>query len=212
MTTEAATRNPYREREALRADITRARVSRDTLRGQLARIHVERKQAEADAFKAEMDAVVGVAGATERRDAALERLRGAEGAEREYQRGLEAADAIIKLREGQLAALYDDDEGFVSFCREAEAATAGALSDLQEMRQALAEASSSWSKAASLWRPLNGAIRRRLEELNKEEGAYPNVAPMAAVLPFPVGLPSDLATAAPRPPGIARLRSAEKTG
>jgi hypothetical protein len=188
-----------------------ARVALDTARGEQAKAEAEHKQAGADQFKAEMEVAVGTSGAQEQVDEARARsLAAAQAAER-FGRAVQAAGEITKVREAQLTALYDDPEAFPSFCREAEAATAGAVRDLQELRHQLATASQSWAKASALWRPLNPAIRRRLEERNAAEGRYPNTAGEAAVRPFPFSLPSDLATLAPRPPGIERLRTDDVT-
>lgn len=209
MTTEVAARNPFAERHQLREDLRAARVARDTIRGQTDQLAKEKQQAEGDAFKFEMEALLGTEGGAERRDAALERVRGAEKAEPQYRRSFQAAEELIKIRETQLEQLYDDPECYDAFVAEADAATAGAVRDLRELLAVLGRANKSWAKAAALWRPMYKPLRTRLEALNEQEGAYPNTASQAAVPPFPFSLPSGLGSAAPRPPGIERLRLAQ---
>jgi hypothetical protein len=203
VTTETAQRNPFKQREALRADIARARQAADTLRAKLARLDAERKDADAAALREEMEILAGSDGATERRDAAVERIHTVDRARPEHERGLTAAEQLMQIREAQLTQLHD--ECFEDFAREADSYATAAVRDLEELRAQVVRAAQSWAKATALWRPLNGPLRRRLEELNSAGGHYPNVAPQAVVQPFPVQLPSDLASLAPRPSGLARL-------
>jgi chromosome segregation ATPase len=205
MTTEAPVLNPYQERHKLHADRTAARVARDTIRGRAVQVAADKRQDKEEAHQAEKEMILGTEGAEQRRDAALERVRTAEQAERQHQSGLEAADALLADCEGKLKLLYDSEDGFTAFAKEAEATTAGAVRDLQDLRRALAAASQSWGRASALWRPLNPAIKRRLDDLDATEGQYGNTAAQAAPPVFPISLPSDLASLAPRPRGMARL-------
>lgn len=210
MTTKARVeqRNPAEERDSLRADMAAARVAHDTTMGRQIQGRAQIRDLEEERRKLDMRVVLGVAGADEELVDVSERLSALKAADEQYQRGLAAADAIIKTREGQLNQLFTDPECWPFFVREAEAATAGALRDLQAIAPVVAQAAGSWAKAVAMWRPLNAALRERLEALNTTEGWYPEPASQAVVAPFPVRLPADLADMAPRPRGITRLREA----
>jgi chromosome segregation ATPase len=208
MTTEAQTRNPSAERHQFREDMRAARVARDTMRGNQMRGRAEMRALEERKGKLKQDEILGVEHAEQELAAVVERIRDLRAADEELDLGIKAAEAIIDGRQGQLRELHTDPECFPFFVREANSATAAAERDLRAVAQAVARARESWQRAETLWRPLNAAIRERLEALNASEGRYPDVPPQAAVPPFPVHMPSDLAAMAPRPRGIDRLREA----
>jgi chromosome segregation ATPase len=210
-TTRTTTRNVYRERQGLLDDMRAARVAGDTMRGKHAALGSERKRVAQRLREAEMQVVLGAEGAVAKRDADLERLAVIDEEIQSLQRGMEAAGELVRIRQAQLAALYDEPEGFEGFCTEAQSATAGAVRDLQELRRALGQAARSWAKATSLWAPLNAPLRQRLQELNQQERQYPDVAQQAAPPPFPIALPSNVESLTPCPPGYSRLTRAQRS-
>ncbi|MGN6867443.1 MAG: hypothetical protein ACTHMY_03455 [Solirubrobacteraceae bacterium] len=212
MTAKARTkqRNASAERHVHQADIRAARIKDGTLRGELARLEAEERQLNEDITKLDVDVARDVAGAEERRDGLRERQREIDQAKADIQYDIVAAAVAIQQSQAELKALYDDPECFGQFVTEAERATAAAVTDLGRVPEVAAIAAQSWAKATSLWAPLNIAIQNRLRELNESEGRYPDTAPQASVLPFPVKLLADLAAMAPRPSGIDRLRAAGK--
>jgi chromosome segregation ATPase len=201
-------RNVYAERHELQADMRNARVAGDTLSGNHRALDVERRSVDERLRQAEMQVVLGAEGATEARDEALARLKAIDEEQQATQRGLDAARELIQIRQAQLVALHDDQEGFPQLCREAESATAGAMRDLQDARRALGRATQSWAKATSLWAPLRAGLRRRLQELDEQEGRYYDVDAQATAPPFPISLPSNIETLTPAPAGYHRLESA----
>jgi hypothetical protein len=203
---EVASPSPFAERHRLRSEVSACRVARDTAAGQLRRLEDERKQADADAFAAEME-LINEPDATAARDQAVERLHGLDAAKPQYERARAAADQLLQILTGKLALLHQDH--FEQFAREAEAATAGAETELNKLREQASRCAESWAKASSLWRPLAKPLRERLESLNATEGQYPDTVGQSIVRAFPLDL-QFLKSIAPRPSGIDRLSRAER--
>lgn len=196
-------RNVFQQRHILLDDIRRGRVAADTMRSKNAALSAQRKQIGGRLREAEMQVVLGTAGAADARDAHLEQLAKIQIEMESLQRGMDAASELVRVRKDQLRALYD--QGFESFAKEAESATAGALTELREAVAAVGRAQRTWGKATALWGPLNAALRLRIQEVDGREGRIGDPASEAVVPPFPIPLPTGLDTAAPRPLGIPRL-------
>ena len=201
--------NAFQQRHKHRSDMTVARIRDGVLRGVLANLDADEKEVDAALAKLDIDVVRGVEGAEEKRDALRAPKHEITQSKQLAQHDVIAVAVAIQESQASLAALYNDPEAFEQFVKEAEAATAAAVRDLARVPHAVNVAAQSWGKATSLWNPLNRAIQNRLEELNADEGRFPDVAPQASTPPFPVRL-LDLTEHAPRPRGIERLWAARK--
>jgi hypothetical protein len=200
--------SPFAQRHLLRSEIASARVARDVSNGQLRQIEAEHKSASDDAFQAEMELVTNPK-AVVARDAAVERIAGAEAARVSYERALAAATQLVEILQGKLQLLFDTE--FEFFAREAESYSRDCEKELRKLRQQAAVCAQAWSKAASMWRPLSGPLRERLETLNERDGVYPDVVGQSIVRSFPLDT-QFISSLAPRPRGAERLNRAERNG